>query len=497
VHPSRQDRPLRRGLCRTQASAGAPQIEWGEEHGTDMQRGHILVLDDDDSMRRALTDDLAELGFSCESVPSVAAAKGVLESVDIDAVVTDVRLAGEDGVRFCAYVHESRPDIPVVVMTAFGTVDTAVSALRSGAFDFVSKPFDVEVLASALERAMRTRRIEHEVKRLAVAPRKDLGFPGVVGESRALKDALTVVERVAGTDVSVLLTGETGTGKEVFARALHAHSARSSGPFVAVNCAAVPEALLESQLFGHEKGAFTDAKTSSRGLFAEATGGTLFLDEIGHMPLALQPKILRALQERVVRPLGGRTDVPIDVRLLTATHVDLEEAAERGAFRADLYYRINVIQIDLPPLRARANDVLLLAHHLLDVARTRLKKDVKGIAPPVAEKLLAYPWPGNVRELANCIERAVALARFDVVQLDDLPERVRDFAARTDMLVSASDPSELVTLDEMERRYIHHVFAACGQNRVQTARVLGIDRKTLYRKLKVKDRAVDGRRTDG
>jgi two-component system response regulator AtoC len=452
-----------------------------------MNRGHILVLDDDEAMRRSLTEDLRDLGFTCESVPSVANARETLETKHIDAVVTDVRLAGEDGVRFCAFMSETRPELPVVVMTAFGTVDAAVSALRAGAFDFVSKPFDVEVLAFALDRAIKTRRLEHEVKRLAAAPPHAHGFPGVIGESRALKEALSIVERVASTDVSVLLTGETGTGKEVFARTLHAHSARSTMPFVAVNCAAVPEALLESQLFGHEKGAFTDAKGASPGLFVEASGGTLFLDEIGHMPLALQPKLLRALQERVVRPLGGRGEIPVDVRVITATHVDLDDACETGLFRADLYYRICVVQIDLPPLRMRENDVLVLAHHLLDLARVRLKKDVKGIAPRVAEKLLAYPWPGNVRELANCIERAVALARFDVIQVDDLPDRVRDFATHTEMVVSGKDPSEFVTLDEMERRYIHHVFQACAQNRVQTSRVLGIDRKTLYRKLKVQE----------
>jgi two-component system response regulator AtoC len=456
-----------------------------------MSRGHILVVDDDDAMRRSLHEDLVDLGFTCENVASIALARQALDAADIDAVVTDVRLAGEDGVRFCASLNSTRPEIPVVVMTAFGTIEAAVDALRAGAFDFVSKPFDVEVLAFALDRAMKTRRLEREVKRLSTSPSRATVLPGVIGESRALKEAVSIVERVADTDVSVLLTGETGTGKEVFARALHTRSRRANAPFVAVNCAAVPEALLESQLFGHQKGAFTDAKQASPGLFVEAGGGTLFLDEIGHMPLALQPKLLRALQERVVRPLGGRTEVPVDVRLITATHVDLEEACETGLFRADLYYRINVVQIDLPPLRARENDVLQLAHHLLDAARARLQKDVKGIAPPAALKLLSYPWPGNVRELANCIERAVALARFDIIQVDDLPDRVRDFASRAEMLVSANDPSELVTLDEMERRYIHHVFRACGENRMQTARVLGIDRKTLYRKLKVQERPGD------
>jgi two-component system response regulator HydG len=297
------------------------------------------------------------------------------------------------------------------------------------------------------------------------------------------------VARVAPSDASVLIHGETGTGKELVARAIHTRSARKAGPFVAINCAAVPANLIESELFGHARGAFTDAKAARAGLFVEADGGTFFLDEIGEMPLEVQPKLLRALQERKVRPVGSNAEVPFDARIVAATNRDLEIEVEQRRFREDLYYRINVVKIELPPLRERGADVLAIAEHMLRrISNGRTLR----LSPQAAERLMAYDWPGNVRELENCMERAVALARFDQIAVDDLPEKVRSF--RSDrVVVSADDASELVTLDELERRYVRRVLKMLGGNKSRAAQILGLDRRTLYRKLERYER----RDTDG
>ena len=297
-----------------------------------------------------------------------------------------------------------------------------------------------------------------------------------------MRQLYDLLERVAPTEASVLITGESGTGKELVARALHELGRRRAGPFVAVSCAAVPETLLESELFGHVKGAFTDAHATRAGLFARANGGTLFLDEIGDMPLGLQPRLLRAVQERLIRPVGGDAETSVDVRLIAATHVDLESAVEAGRFREDLYFRINVIPVEVPPLRRRGNDILLLAQRFIEEFSTQASRRVTGITSPAAEKLLAYDWPGNVRELRNCIERAVALTRFEQVTVEDLPEKVRA-ERRPRVLLMADDESELVSLEEIERRYILRVLEAAGGNKTSAARILGLDRKTLYRKL--------------
>jgi two-component system response regulator HydG len=303
-----------------------------------------------------------------------------------------------------------------------------------------------------------------------------------VGQSAAIRKVYDLVERVAESDVSVLITGESGTGKEVIAQALHRRSRRSHGPFVAINCTAMAESLLESELFGHVRGAFTDAREARTGLFAQAKGGTLFLDEIGDMPVTLQPKILRALQERRIRPVGGNAELPVDVRILAATNRDLEAAIEEKRFREDLYFRLNVIQIPLPPLRSRAGDVLPLAQHHLEAFAERAGKPIKGIAPAAAATLAAYAWPGNVRELQNCIERAVALARFEQIVVDDLPEKIRNYRP-SHVLVAGDDPAELAPMEEVERRYIVRVLEAVRGNKAAAARILGFERKTLYRKL--------------
>jgi two-component system response regulator AtoC len=304
----------------------------------------------------------------------------------------------------------------------------------------------------------------------------------LVGRSPAMRRTYDTLMRAAATETSVLVTGESGTGKELVARALHDKGRRAAGPFVAINCGALPESLLESELFGHVRGSFTDARASRAGLLVRASGGTLFLDEIGEAPPGLQAKLLRALEDRRVRPVGGDEERPFDVRLVCATNRDLETEIEAGRFRADLYYRINVIGVDLPPLRARGDDILLIAQRLLRQFAATSNKNVTGIADPAAEKLLAYAWPGNVRELRNCIERAVALTRFEEITVADLPEPVRDYR-RSQLVLDLDDPGTLPRLDEVERRYILRVLEAVNGHRARAAEILGLDRKTLYRKL--------------
>jgi DNA-binding NtrC family response regulator len=302
------------------------------------------------------------------------------------------------------------------------------------------------------------------------------------GESPLIRRVFERIEAVAGSDVTVLVTGETGTGKELVARALHAGSPRRQGPLVTVNCAAMTDSLLESELFGHVKGAFTDAKEARPGLLVKARGGTIFLDEIGEMPPGMQAKLLRALEARVVRPVGSDSEVPIDTRIIAATNRDLETDVEEGRFRRDLYFRVNVIRLELPPLRARGNDVLLLAQHFLEAAAARAGKSVTGLSAGAAERLLAYPWPGNVRELQNAIEHAVALTSYDRMVPEDLPERIRAYRP-SHVLVVSDNPDEFLPMHEVERRYILRVLDAVGGNKTIAARLLGFDRRTMYRKL--------------
>ncbi|MBX3224450.1 MAG: sigma-54-dependent Fis family transcriptional regulator [Labilithrix sp.] len=438
----------------------------------------ILVVDDDRAMGDFLVETLGGAGREVRHVSRADAAVGEL-SVELDLVVTDLRMPGIDGLELCRRVVERVPDVPVIVLTAFGDYEAAVAAIRAGAYDFLSKPVKRDVLEHAVTRAVDHRRLRREVKRLAAgAPRARPG--DLLGESAAMGRVHALLARIADSDSTVLVTGESGTGKELVARELHAQSPRAARPFVAINCAAVPATLLESELFGHERGAFTDAKTARAGLFVEAHGGTIFLDEIGEMPLALQPKLLRTLQDRVVRPVGANKEVPFDARIVAATNRDLETAVEEGRFREDLFFRLDVIGVPLPPLRARGNDVLHLAAHFLARYAQRAGKPIGALTTAVAKHLVAYDWPGNVRELENVIERAVALAAHDELTVEDLPEKLlRSARARPATL----DGSELVTLEEMEHRYILRVLEALGGNRALAAKTLGLDRTTLWRKL--------------
>ena len=444
--------------------------------------GHVLIVDDDQSMAETLTKAMTRRGFVVTWKTSAAEALVLLDQQDFDVVVTDLHMEGMNGFAFCERITANRPDVPVVMITAFGSLDSAVSAIRVGAYDFITKPFDIEALRITLSRAIQHRRLRDEVKRLRQAVSDTRGVDQMIGASAPVQKVKELIERVADADASVLITGESGTGKELVARAIHQRSRSSTGPFVAINCAAIPEALLESELFGHVKGAFTDARAPRQGLFLKASGGTLFLDEIGEMPIGMQPKLLRALQERTVRPIGGDTEVPYDARIITASNRDLEAEVLERRFREDLFYRINVLRVDVPPLRVRGNDVLFLAQRFLKQFSQQTTKKVIGLSSPVAEKLMAYSWPGNVRELQNCIERAVAFARFDELTVDDLPERIRGYRS-SDLGIPGLAPDEVLTMDEVERRYITRLLKQLDGNKTMAAELLGVDRRTLYRKL--------------
>jgi len=441
----------------------------------------VLLVDDDRALVETLHLGLTRRGYETGVAASAAEALAVLEAHDFDVVVTDLNMPFGSGLDLCTKIAELQREIPVIVLTAFGNYETAVAAIRAGAYDFISKPVQLDVLAISIERAAQHRALHQEVVRLRSA-RSSGTDDEFIGESPALAKVRSLIERVADSDASVLITGESGTGKEVVARALHRQSRRKDKPFLAINCAAMPEALLESELFGHARGAFTDARQANPGLLVQANGGTVFLDEIGDMPLGLQPKLLRVVQERIVRPLGANTEIPIDVRFLAATNLDIEAAVDDKRFREDLFFRLNVIRLELPPLRARPADILPLAQHFMRRFAQASNKQVTAISPAVAERLLSYSWPGNVRELQNCMERGVALARFSELGIDDLSERVRSHK-QTDIVVAGSDPSELLRIEEVERRYILHVLDAVAGNKTAAARILGIERKTLYRKL--------------
>ncbi|MEC7979467.1 MAG: sigma-54 dependent transcriptional regulator [Planctomycetota bacterium] len=450
----------------------------------------LLVVDDQVSMTRWLCSDLQGRGFTTEASNSPEEIVDQLPQLNFDLVLTDVRMPRISGLELCREITARRPDIPVIVMTAFGDMEAAIEAMRAGAYDFITKPLEVDLLEIALQRAVDHRRLQMQLEKLEKQMQESSRAGVLVGESPIMLDLIGQIERAGPSGAAILITGESGTGKELVARALHDSSARKAKPFIAVNCAALPQALIESELFGHAKGAFTDARDARKGLFAQADGGTLFLDEIGDLPLNLQAKLLRVLEQQTIRPIGSDQEQAIDVRVLSATHQDLEAKVEREEFRQDLYYRLNVIEIEVPPLRARGNDVLLLAHTFLQQFAEKSGKAVVGIAEPAATKLLDYDWPGNVRELRNVLERAVTMTQYDRVIVDDLPARVQQFT-RNEFVFGSEDPSNLVSLAELEQRYIVHVLQMVGNNRTRAARLLGLDRKTLYRKLKAQESETD------
>jgi DNA-binding NtrC family response regulator len=439
----------------------------------------LVVVEDDPIQGELLAELLRGQGYEVSVFSEGAKALAALEveAVRADLVLTDAAMPGMDGIALCRALKESRPEVPVVVVTGETNVGTAVDALRAGAYDFLLKPVQEELLLPCVRRALEKRRLVTELKR-----REPASDTQLFGDSEAMKVVRDLVARVAPSGASVLVQGETGSGKELVAKALHALSPRTKAPFVAINCAALPASLVESELFGYAKGAFTDARAARQGLFVEADGGTLFLDEVAELSLDNQAKLLRTLQEKTVRPLGSNQEIPFDARIMCATHKDLEIEAESGRFRQDLFFRLNVIRVDLPPLRERGMDIVHLASRFLDQVCQRDKRPALRLSPEVAQKLLAYPWPGNVRELENCIERLAALARGPEVSVADLPDKVK-LHQRGRFHVAAEAPEEIVTLDELEKRYVQHVLQVMQGNRSRAAELLGIDRRTLYRKL--------------
>ena len=441
--------------------------------------GYILLVDDEPDQCELHEATLKRAGHDVRSTTSPKEALALLD--DVAVVITDLQMDEMSGLVLCERVHAAARDVPVIVLTGMGSIDSAVAAMRAGAYDFLMKPVDPKLLVVAAARALERHKLRREVAILRSTATLQ-ATAGLLGDSAPMKKVHELIARIAPSAASVLIRGETGTGKELVARAIHDQSPRAAGPFVAINCAAVPPTLLESELFGHAKGSFTDAKQSRQGLFVQATGGTLFLDEIGEMPLEMQAKLLRALQERTVRPVGANAEIPFDARILSATHKDLEAQVADGHFRQDLFYRVNVVSIDLPPLHERGRDILLLAERFLRNASERNGRPPPTMPSPVAERLLNYAWPGNVRELENCIERAVSLARSDALTIDDLPERLRLYRAEF-FVVAADEPTEILPLDELERRYIERVVRLLNGNKSRAAQLLGLDRRTLYRRL--------------
>jgi two-component system response regulator HydG len=440
------------------------------------RRARILLVDDDRSLAETLADELGTDGFDVTFVTSSDEAARALDG-DFDALVTDLRMPGLDGLELLARSRQVAPERPVIVMTAFSAVDSAIESIRRGAYHYLTKPFKVDELALFLSRALDEARLRREAANLRRELRDGSSLANVVGSNGALRDVCSLVVRLADTTTPVLLLGETGTGKGLFARALHEQSRRRAGPFVGINCAAVPEQLLESELFGHVKGAFTGATSNRIGLMAEADGGTLFLDEIGELPVSLQAKLLHALETSTVRAVGANKERALDIRIVAATHRDLRADVSDGRFREDLLFRLDVVTIEVPPLRRRREDIPALLVHFLGRARERHPDSpVRRFSAEALERLVAHPWPGNVRELANVAERLSLFASGETVTVNDLPAA---FQAAPTPEPEFSGPVR--PLDEMVHRYVSWALGQNGGRRVATADILGIDRKTLAR----------------
>ncbi len=439
----------------------------------------ILIIEDEAPMRRLLELDLAEAGFQTLSANDAETALPLLEKGPVDLVLTDLKLPGMSGLEFLQQARRGHPALPIVVITAYGSVETAVEAMKAGAANYVLKPFSLAEIRMVIEKELNTRRLREENRELREALGQRYSYPNIAAKSARMQEVLAIVERVAATNSTVLLGGESGVGKDLIARLIHQRSNRAHGPFIKINSTAIPENLLESELFGHEKGAFTGANAAKPGKFELADKGTLFLDEIGDVPAPIQVKLLRVLQEREFERLGGTRTIKVDVRLIAATNRDLRAALEEGTFRQDLYYRLNVVPIDIPPLREHKEDIpdlvrLFLARHSQQSGR---KWD--GISPEALQKLIEFHWPGNVRELENIIERACALARGATIEASDIHLDVPRTAAQN----AAPLLPEGKTLDQWENEIILEAYKRAGGNKSQAARLLGLSRNAMRYRL--------------
>jgi two-component system NtrC family response regulator len=449
-----------------------------------MTRDRILIVDDDDGLRQVTHTQLEREGYETSSALSAEEAFPLLESAPQQLVITDLNLPGMSGLELLKQIRMEYPETAVIVMTAFGTIQSAVEAMKAGAYDYITKPIHPYELKAIVKRSLDHHRLLEEVQVLRSALDRKYGFEEIIGSSPVLLEALDVAARIASTDATVLISGETGTGKELVAKAIHMRSSRRERPFMTINCGAIPRELLESELFGHVKGSFTGALTHKKGKVEMADGGTVFLDEIGEMPLELQVRILRLIQEREIEKIGATSPTKVDVRIIAATHRDLEVMVKQGGFREDLYYRLLVVPIKLPPLRDRTGDIEELVQHFL--AKYRAKHDRQNLTMPqeVLHHLFAYDWPGNVRQLENAIERMVLLAKTADLTLGDLPEFLRSGTAGLEG-VAISLPEQGVTLEAVEKQMILDALKRCGGNQTQAARKLGMSRRTLaYRLVK-------------
>ncbi|HRJ88607.1 MAG TPA: sigma-54 dependent transcriptional regulator [Pyrinomonadaceae bacterium] len=439
---------------------------------------NILIVEDEELMRSILRRLLEAEGFAVLTADSAETALRIFSSAEVSVTLSDIKMAGMDGIELLDQIKTIDRDALVIIMTAFSSVDSAIAALRKGAYDYITKPFVNDDLVKTVRNAIAQHDLFRENRALRRELNRESKFDEMIGKSTGLKGVTELIEKIADTNTTVLIQGESGTGKELVARALHFNSRRAGHPFLAVNCGAIPEDLLESELFGHSKGAFTGAVNDKAGLFRAASGGTVFLDEIAELPLALQSKLLRAIQEREVTPVGTSTPVKFDARIVAATNRDLEKEVNDGRFREDLFYRLNVVEIDLPSLRERTEDIPLLVRYFSGRTARGQNLPEKPITIPAMEALTAYAWPGNIRELENAVERAFILSG-DEITVADLPKKVV-----SDTFKQVQQDVEMRSLEDVERDYVAEVMKAFDNDKVRAARVLGIDLSTLYRKLK-------------
>lgn len=445
----------------------------------------ILVVDDEAKMRRILQMMLEENGYQAALAEDGEKALDKIKGANFDLVITDMKMPGKDGLELLRDIRKINEELPVIVMTAYGTVPTAVKAMKAGAYDYILKPFDLEEMKAVVEKALTMEKLLRRSRYLQEELEAKYQFEDIIGKSPKMQEVFKLISQVAPTKSTVLISGESGTGKELIARAIHFHSPREKEPLIVVSCAALPETLLESELFGHVKGAFTGAHRDRRGRFELADGGTIFLDEVGAMSLNLQAKLLRVLQEKEFERVGGTGSIPVDVRIIAATNQDLKKAIEEGTFREDLYYRLNVVPIHLPPLRERKDDIPLLAYHFLRRYSQELRKNIKEVTPEALELMVNYDWPGNIRELENAIERAIVLGTGERLPADALPLPLANESAikKIDDNLSYQEAKKEI-LQSFEKRFFSKVLSKARGNVSQAARLAQLDRKNLYQKMK-------------
>lgn len=444
-------------------------------------QGKILVIDDDPEMCNLLKEVLSGEGYSLTTNTESGEAIELLKREDFDVIITDLMMEGIKGLELLQESKKIAPLTPVIIITAFGTIESAIKAMKMGAYDYITKPFQLDELIITVKKAVENRLLKKEVSRLKKEVTQRYQFHNIIGRSGSMQKIYDLIERISDTSSNVLITGESGTGKELVAKAIHYSGRRKEGKFVAVNCAAIPETLLESELFGYRKGAFTDAKIDKKGLIFEAHEGTLFLDEITEMAYPLQAKLLRVIEEKEVRPLGDTYSYPVDLRIIATSNKDIKSLIQQGKFREDLYYRLKVVDIEMPPLRERKEDILLLAENFLKRFSEEMGKEIVGLSEKVKKIMLNYSWPGNVRELENIMERAIILCQNKIIHPEDLPPSM---IQQTEENALERALRQGLSLDQLEKEYIKKVLLQVGGNKSRAAEILGLDRKTLYRKLK-------------